>query len=700
MADATDVLTEDDSVPIVKAHIIGRDGTEESRVVETDAATRTLFTGSGVVEPPIDPATLAFLFEVSGPLRTNIDAYSTNIDAFGHDFKATLDLEEDETVDKIRQAMIQERLLGMAPEPTTVQEKAIAILKRNNAPNLGSDGKPTGYDDVQEDDEATFVDPSDAEVEARIAMVKREMVREKMRLERFFDFCCVDESFTALRMKTRQDVEVLGNAYWEVLRNEAGDIVQFTYIPGFTMRLMPQAKRPIPIDLKVRATAITETTETVLKRFRLYLQVVDTVTKSTVFFKEFGDPRTVSSVTGKIYETPQELERVEKDAPAATEVIHFKVHNSRTPYGVPRWVSEMLSVLGSRHADEINLAYFENKSIPPMVITVSGGRMSADAVTKIENYIKNDVRGKKNYHKIMIIEAESGSIAGASTGAIKIDIKPLTDAQNGDALFMKYREANVLSIGSVFRLPKLLRGDSDDQNRATAQSALEFAEQQVFKPLRNEFDFIINRKILTDFGVRFWRFESKGPDFSDPNELLTAVNEASKSGYMTPEELREIAGRGFNTTLAKIDEEWCTARPMQLTLAALSAGRASPTGEEEEPPPPPVPPGMMPGKPGAGKPPFGGPAGAKGAPGKGQPPAKPGAKQPPGKPGAKPPGPPVRKAEDLLDLPDLGIPTAHDMAVAAVKLSRFSQYADAVAFFQSHDEENGELEAEDEGDVS
>src|SRR5688572_32302099 len=35
------------------------------------------------------------------------------------------------------------------------------------------------------------------------------------------------------------------------------------------------------------------------------------------------------------------------DGPA-TEIIHFAIPSSRSPYGVPRWIGSLLSVLGSR----------------------------------------------------------------------------------------------------------------------------------------------------------------------------------------------------------------------------------------------------------------------------------------------------------------------------------------------------------------
>ena len=51
-------------------------------------------------------------------------------------------------------------------------------------------------------------------------------------------------------------------------------------------------------------------------------------------------------------------------------------HSPRSPYGVPRWVGTLLSVLGSRQMEEVNYLYFENKSVPPMApATIMIGNM-------------------------------------------------------------------------------------------------------------------------------------------------------------------------------------------------------------------------------------------------------------------------------------------------------------------------------------
>ena len=126
-------------------------------------------------------------------------------------------------------------------------------------------------------------------------------------------------------------------------------------------------------------------------------------------------------------------------------------------------------------------------------------------------------------------------------------------------------------MGNAFRLPKLLRGESRDFNRATAESALRFAEDQVFQPERDEFDFLMNRRLLADMGIRFWRFRSQTPVTRDPERMTTMVEKLVRIGVLTPEEGRFLAGDIFNREFRKIGDDW-TKRPITLTLAGIQTG--------------------------------------------------------------------------------------------------------------------------------
>jgi PBSX family phage portal protein len=529
-------------VPLVKAHLVGRERVADSNVVAGVDDAERVFMGTGAVAPPYDPETLCLLLENSNSLRQNIDAYVTNIDAFGHRFEPVIDLDADDANQRIANAMYIERL-KVKEDPRRRDEPAVRALE------------PV---------------PTPEEVTARKREVADLMRMEKSRVENFFEYCCVDSSFATLRRRTRLDIELLGNGYWEVLRNGAGEIVQFVYVPGFTVRLLSLDPALVDIDHKVKISDLTFDTVKVRCRFRRYVQVFEA---STVFFKEFGDPRVISRKSGMVFASVDELLAADPNDGPATEILHFRVHNPRSAYGVPRWIGNLLAVLGSRQAEEVNFLYFENKSVPPLALLVSGGRLSAQSIPRIEDFIENHIRGKRNFHKILILEAEpsGGGSNIEHTGRLKIELRPLTAAQHSDALFQSYDERNIDKVGQSFRLPRMLRGDIRDFNRSTADAALHFAESQVFEPERQEFDFIVNRKLLADMGIRFWRFVSKSPVNRDPATMADIIRGLANANVLTPEEGRQLAGEVFNREFKKIAAPW-VKQPVALTLAGVPIG--------------------------------------------------------------------------------------------------------------------------------
>jgi len=517
---------------ILKAVVVGaRVQDPASRPGGEEAS--TAFIAAGALQPPYDPEALCLLVEHSNSLRQNVDSYATNIDGFGYRFEPAIDFDAEDARQKVIDALMLERIA--ARDAGTLAE-----------------GIPLA--------------PTVEEVEARLIELRQLARIERARLDSFFDFCCFDHSFVDLRRRTRQDVEVTGNAFWEVLRDGKGDLARFVYVPSYTVRLLPLDREAVEVRERVRVSAISFDTVSARRRLRRYVQIQGV---ERVYFKSFGDPRVVSRCTGRVYPDIAALKAAQADDGPATELLHFAIHSPRSPYGVPRWVGTLLSVLGSRQMEEVNYLYFENKSVPPLALLVSGGRLSEASVPRIERFIDENLKGKANFHKILILEADGGGTGDG--GRAKIELRPLTEAQQHDALFQIYDERNIDKVGSSFRLPRLLRGESKDFNRATAESALRFAEDQVFQPERDEFDFLMNRKVLADMSVRFWRFRSQTPVTRDPERMTEMVERLVRVGVLTPEEGRVLAGDIFNREFRKIGDDW-TKRPITLTLAGIQTG--------------------------------------------------------------------------------------------------------------------------------
>lgn len=506
--------------------------TATSNALPSSDEANTIFSSMGAIFPPYEPESLVMLFEHSNALRSNVDSYVTNIESFGYRFEPTLDLDGADADAKIADAMFLE-----------------ALHKAGDS------------------ELAQAADPGPEQVENKKTEIRHAMRLEKARLEQFVEGSVPESSLVDLREKSRVDYEVTGNAYWEVLRNVKGDVSQFAYLPAHSIRLLPIQPVTIEVRARQRVSALSTEFTTKKRRFRSFVQMV---CNRIVFFKEFGDPRSLNALTGRYYDSDEAMKADDAEATVATEIVHFRIHSPRTPYGVPRWMGNLLAVLGSRAAEEVNYLYFDNKAIPPIAVLVSGGKLAQGSKDKLESYIKDHIKGKENFHRILILEAVGSNASQTpgmpDTGRTRIEIEKLTDQQQSDGLFQDYDERNIDKLGSSFRLPRLVRGDVRDFNRATAEASLEFAEMQVFQPERNRFDDFVNRQILPQMGVRFWKFVSNTPVSKDPATLTEMICKLLVAGSITPEESRELARDVFNRELKKIDEEW-TKQPIALTLA-------------------------------------------------------------------------------------------------------------------------------------
>ena len=129
----------------------------------------------------------------------------------------------------------------------------------------------------------------------------------------------------------------------------------------------------------------------ILKKFRKFVQIVD---NEKVFFKEFGDPRIMNCRTGMYDDDTQPDDK-------ASSIIFFNVYCPYTPYGLPRYIGQLLNIQGNRKAEELNYTYFMDGRHMPMAIIVENGKLTEDSVNTISG-----AKGDKARHKYLILEAE------------------------------------------------------------------------------------------------------------------------------------------------------------------------------------------------------------------------------------------------------------------------------------------------------
>jgi PBSX family phage portal protein len=330
-------------------------------------------------------------------------------------------------------------------------------------------------------------------------------------LEQFFAEVWPGVSFTTLRKELRRDLERTGNAYLEVVRNALDEITFLRRIDAKMMRLV-KLDAPFEVEHVVRRDG-KEVKVKMMRRERRFAQLINEQT--LIFFKDFGVARDLNKRKGSWAapdaRLPAELR--------ATEVFHFTaLPDAHTPYGVPRWVSQMPSVLGSRKAEEYNLDFFDHGGVPPVMILLQGGVLASETRRALEQKTGGEA-ARKNRVQVIEVEPVGGSID--SPAQARVTIERFGAERQSDAMFEGYDEKCEMRIRRAFRLPPIFVGQAGDYSFATAFASYTVAEAQVFRPEREEFDEIISIRLLPAMGYAGYRLRSYPLQIKDvPNQLL------------------------------------------------------------------------------------------------------------------------------------------------------------------------------------
>ena len=507
-----------------------------TNLADTDRYLGETFGDLGALEPPIDPLWLARQFSLSNIIRQCVDAMVTNIHLGGHTYEPVIDFESDEGKRRVRNAMIIEQEI-----------------------------------EAEENDESVNIKPvSDKEIDERIEALKDQMWRERYRLDSFFENCCSKGTFDDLRQNIGTDQESTGHYAFEVRRDKRNRPRRLRWAPSWTMRALPTSE-PVEVIVKERVADFVFREEKDWIDWRRFVQDVD---GNLIYFKEFGDTRVMSSLSGVFYKDENELKSNEPNAKPASEIIWSRLSNPESEiYGLVRFAGNLLSVAGSREMESVNFMFFDNKAIPPMVVIIHGGEIADNMREEIESTIEEYVKGSENFHGILFLTASPDPTQEGRE--VQIEFRPLIDSIFSDQLWGEYDEANRMKVRLSFRLAQLLIGDSKDFNRATAESALRYTDAQVFAPMRRLFDLTMDVTILRALDIRLWRFKTTAPKSEDHIEVAKVLADLVK-GVIGPEDARRILSRVWGIDLSRYEAEWAQM-PQSYALAGFS-----PTAEKEK----------------------------------------------------------------------------------------------------------------------
>ncbi len=385
-----------------------------------------------------------------------------------------------------------------------------------------------------------------------------EMAAEYTRAEELIELLNFEQDTKEVFEDLVEAREIYGIAYLEVIRNIGGEVVQIEFVKD-----TPSIEKTRLLEPYIDTTFFYKGTEQVRKKkFRKYRQIVN---GQTVYFKEFGDPRVMDKHTG---EYAGEGGTIDLDN-QANEIMEFAI--GTMPYGEVRWIGQILGVDGSRRAESLNNNYFTNGRHTPLMIMIKGGTLTEASFTKLREYV-DGIKGEAGQHAFIVLETESSDNTAAFEGEHKADIevKDLASILQKDELFQEYLDNNRRRVQSAFQLPDLYVGYTTDFNRATAQTAQEVTEKQVFQPERKSLAWAINNRLLNAYNFQYVECYFKEPDINNPDDMFKILSVCNNAGGITPNKAKEIAYTALGDNYEPFEGDWAET-PLAVAKAQNGA---------------------------------------------------------------------------------------------------------------------------------
>ena len=359
-------------------------------------------------------------------------------------------------------------------------------------------------------------------------------------LKAFFDEPWPGETFISIRKAVRRDVERVGNGYMEWVRNPKDEIVFCRHVDGKMVRIVKLDAPTVAVKTVFRLGV--EVSVKMQIRERRFAQLLNG--RALMFFKEFGASRDLDKITGEWAPRGERLPANRR----ASELMHFiALPDAHTPYGVPRWVGQMPSVLGSRKAEEFNMDFFDNGGVPPLLIMLMGGALATETRKALENGLH---AGAKRANRTQIIEVDPTGGSLDQNATARVLVERFGHDRQQDSMFEKYDDKCELRVRRGFRLPPIFLGNAQDASFATAYASYVVAEAQVFKPEREDFDSQITLKVLPVMKHRGYRLRSRAMQINDSAKQLQGIELAGKTDRVEPGEIvrmvNEVMGLNLN----------------------------------------------------------------------------------------------------------------------------------------------------------
>jgi capsid portal protein len=325
------------------------------------------------------------------------------------------------------------------------------------------------------------------------------------------------KSFITARSKLRKNIETFGWAGMVVLEDEDKDISTVKILN--TQYLSLGSKNALAeAEIEILRRGVIK--KVLFKKiYKSYCSMA--IGTKPVYYREFGSPPTLNSETGRWNDNTPE------DKIAQEIIIFHQGLFKEDQYPLPRWLGQTRSILGLDKSEQLNFEFLNNDGVPPGIIfLLNGVALKADQISSLLD------SGGPNRLGIIEIESSSGSLDSASRAGVQVE--RFGSEKTNDSLYQNYIKDCTRKIRSAFRLPDVFFGELSDLKFSNAVVAYKTTEKQVFKPLRRDFDEVINSTIMRRYfpGVKY---KSKDLEVDDIETKLKILEFTKDSQAITEE---------------------------------------------------------------------------------------------------------------------------------------------------------------------
>jgi PBSX family phage portal protein len=391
----------------------------------------------------------------------------------------------------------------------------------------------------------------------------------------------------------RQDYHLIGWCALEILTNMEGDPVGLAHVPANTVRVRkPQSQFDQPRHPEEGRFVDADGAEFAS---RGYVQIRDGRRR---YFGEAGDrwrgrseddkrePLFVDQETGDV--VTGSAEKLEHD-PANELIFVTNPSPLADDYGIPDWVSAIRTITADEAAKDYNRDFFDNDTIPRMVVKVTGGELSEESREDLRQML-NGLRAES--HRAVVLEVEKfldkKDLQTEDGTDAEISIEPLGQGISEEMDFRQFREKNEHEIAKVLEVPPVKIGITESANYSNSdQQDRDFA-LEVIQPEQHKFAArlyqILHQKA---FGIRDWtiEFELRGADQPKEDAAVARRKIQAVRGAVPVNRALEMVGEDPLPEDHEIDGDTLVANVGREAQGAPGEGPDQPPIENQLPPP-------------------------------------------------------------------------------------------------------------------